>query len=189
MRAKIQRYVQGATAALVFGCAPCYDSYEPNYTNYSVHRTGISSLEYGLDDPKGELDRVRLDKIVEDVKDCVAAVLPLTPQEQQEGECMGTPTPEIRSCLTVKDAPDWHWGCNNQEQLFGSAPIASCEAKGLTPTADCPCEFRAIIQDNCTVITTPNMKILAGQLTTLFTGCTNAWTGRLLTCAKISLEE
>jgi hypothetical protein len=174
--------------SLIISCAPCYNSQEPNYTSYSVHRTDVSKFGYGIDDHGLELDRTRLDSIVEDVRDCVLGVLPLTEDEISQGECVTEPIPEIRSCLTIMVAPDWHVSCTG-EQVFGTAPDASCTVKGEQPTPQCPCAFRAIIQDNCTIITTPNMKILAGQLTTLMTSCNNAWVGRLNKCATISLNE
>jgi hypothetical protein len=176
--------------ALILSCSPCYNSEEPNYTNYPVHVSARSNLGFGIDDPNNELDLSRLDKIVGDVRSCVESLGQLTQNEVTQGNCLTYyPEPVIRPCLTVKTAPDWHWDCSGKEQVFGQAPDASCEAKGETPTAMCPCGFRAIIQDNCTIVTTPNMKILAGQLATLLTTCNDSWVGRISKCADISLNE
>jgi hypothetical protein len=184
------RYWSVGWASLIFACSPCYNSEEPNYTNYPVRTTSHSALGFGIDDPNNELDLTRLDKIVGSVRDCIASLRELTDNEIAQGDCI-TPTPiaEVRSCLTVKTAPDWHLDCLGKEQVFGNAPVASCEAKGETPTASCPCEFRAIIQDNCTIVTAPNMKILAGQLATLMTTCNDSWVGRIYQCAEISVEQ
>jgi hypothetical protein len=185
----MKRLVIIAGATICCSCFPCYDIMELNYTSYPIHATERSALGFGIDDPLHELNRANLDAIVSTTRACVESLLPLTAEEISQGECVGTPDPEIRPCLTIKTAPDWHLDCTGKEQVFGNAPNASCEAKGLTPTTQCPCEFRAIIQDYCAVITTPNMKILSGQLVTLFTGCNNGWVGRMAECSQLSTES
>lgn len=189
MRTNWRRQSLLGLVSVTLSCAPCYDSDQPNYTNYTIEAHERSKMAYGIDDPLHQLDRQRLDSIMAATLSCVKRVWPLSPDESSRSECMGSPVLEIRSCLTIKAAPDWIISpCTGNEE-FGHAPDASCEAKGETPTAECPCRFRAIIQDNCSIVTAPNMEILSGQFVTLLTGCVNAWVGPLAECAQISVQE
>jgi hypothetical protein len=167
---------------MAIGCyqePPCYLTGLVNYTNYNVQVTSRTTAGVSIDDPKGELDQRKIDNIIITVLECVrnAKLVPAN-------LCYGEPAIEVRSCLVIKVAPDWHTSACTGEQGFGDAPVASCEAKGQTPTKECPCSFRAITQDNGTVITTPNLKLLPAQLTSLFSGCDDPWHGDLAVCAQ-----
>lgn len=110
----------------------------------------------------------------------------LSGTEAREAECLGPRRIEVRECLRVAEVRDWHWSCDGNEQVFTcSVGPQRCLEKGQVPTPDCPCSCRAQIQDNTTVWTTPNRKLLAAYLVTLFTGCLSPWTPTLAPCSNL----
>ncbi len=183
-----------AWCALVFltncpGHDTCYTDYGfSNFTSYTISvttRTPIYAI--GIDDPKHELDLGRIDQTVRNVSECVLAIADggFSEEEFIQGECYTRIIdPAIKSCMTIKVAPDWHISPCSGEQLF-SCDIGTfrCEQKGLIPDPKCPCSCRGIIQDGDVVIITPNMRLLPATLTTLMTGCLSPWVGRLAACS------
>ncbi len=158
----------------------CYP--EANYPNYTQY------AEYPLEG----LDQALVDSTVRNVVECLAPLKKqwLTPQETYEAQCYGMPTLEIRSCMLVKLAPDWYTSKCSGEQIFPcNVPLVSCTSKGFIPTAECPCACRAMIQDNTTIIVTPNLKLLPAYLTTLLTSCNNPWTETLAKCSDPKLVK
>jgi hypothetical protein len=189
----MKRYL--ATFLIYFlanSCGPkCYpdNGGRPNYSDYKVVHTYVTPIGLNVDDPKHELDVDLLDRTTLNVLACLQQFKdsPLTNQEKSDGFCLNKPDIELKSCLTIKVAPDWRYSPTSNEQLTGiCAPDASCVAKGLHPTGACSCQFRAVIQDNCTIITTPNLKIYPAQLTQLLMSCDNGWTGRMTQCSDTS---
>jgi hypothetical protein len=175
----------------LWGCNDrCYRTDQLNYTHYSFQATA-KSPRYGfeIDDPKSELDLGQLDDLTARVAACVQRVGPPTDDEKKLGDCSGDFQPEIKPCLRVKVTPNWAISPCSGEQIFPcDVPQQSCTNKGLQPNPACPCSCRAIIQDDTMVVVTPNLRIYAGQLSTLLTGCTNSWTGRLVECAKLQAD-
>lgn len=83
-----------------------------------------------------------------------------------------------RECLTVKVAPDWYISpCSGQEIFPCAMPKEVCLNKGLTEEdlERCPCSCRAIIQDENTIIVTPNLFLYRGELARMVTGVNNPW--------------
>jgi hypothetical protein len=161
--------------------AECYPELAaPNYTAYR-YKSGI--------DPR--LDVVRVWRKIDAVSDCVRRVRPMmTPAQEREAQCFSKPTYALRSCLSIQLADDWRYSACTGAQVFPcNVPNASCELKGQTPTADCPCSCRAIIQDNTAIVTAPNLELLPGQLTTMLTGCFNPWVYPLNECANPSIGD
>jgi hypothetical protein len=112
----------------------------------------------------------------------------LSPEEQKEAQCVGSPTFVIRSCLAVAVAPTWHTSMCSGEQVFPcNVDDISCEEKGLHPTWLCPCSCRAIIQDDTVIWVTPNRKLLPAYAVTLLTGCNRPWTEHLAPCSSPNL--
>lgn len=168
---------------------PMYPSNYPNYTSYAVTVTGHTPDGVQLDDPKHELDPVRVDRALANVLECLRATLPLSAAENAEAQPYGQVDLAIhREFLVVKAAPDWYVSVCTGEQLFPcSVPLVSCTVKGLVPTEECPCACRAMIQDNRTLITAPNMKLLPANAVTLFTGYNYPWTTTLGRCSSPDL--
>lgn len=165
---------------------PCYTANQADYTEFAYTPNRISPNGIDVDDPKAELDLNKLDTITNKVATCLQQFKdkPLTEDEKKLAECTGTFDPVIKPCFGVK-VPDWHLSCSGEQVFKCDVPEASCTVKGFKSDPKCPCSCRAIVQWDQLIVTTPNMKIYAGQLSTLLTGCTNTWTGRLLECAKI----
>ena len=110
----------------------------------------------------------------------------LSDAEAREAECLGPRRIEVRECLRVAEVPDWHLTCDGSEQVFNcSVGPQRCLEKGQVPTPECPCSCRAQIQYNTVVWTTPNRKLLAAYLVTLFTGCLSPWTPTLAPCSNL----
>jgi hypothetical protein len=179
------------SAVVLTGCPECYSSYTRNYTAYTVtpDRTN-PKYGYGIDDPAHTLNDTVIESIVGKTLACVKSLGQLTIPERDAAECVGGQELTIHSCMTVKVAPDWGYSCrvvnSQQAQVFPCAvPAASCLDKGLVPTVECPCSCRAIIQDNATIVTVPDVStgVFSAQLITLWTGCVNPWpVPRLATC-------
>ena len=165
----------------------CYPNLNaPNYTNYTVS----PSLTQGLliDDPSHQLDISKLQSKISAVQLCVSRLY-LTEAQQSEGQCYGRSSGKLESCLVVKVAPDWRISpCTGSEVFPCNVPFASCAAKGQTPNS-CPCSCRAIIQDQGIIVTTPNLELFPGQLTTVLTGCFNPWVFPLNECANPDIGD
>lgn len=169
----------------------CYPSHQfSSFTQYSFRGT-YSTPRYGIevDDPQRQLDIPQLEGTLSNVEACMQqfVTVPLTEVELKEADCVGAVVPEVRSCLQIQTAPDWQLSACTGEQVFPCAVgNQRCFEKEQIPTEQCPCSCRAIVQDNQTIIVTPNLRLLPANLVTLMTGCLNPWGGRLGQCASTS---
>jgi hypothetical protein len=163
----------------ITGCQQCYPAFTSNYTSYTVTTIRTNTkYDYGIDDPNNELNDTVVESIISKTVDCLKQVH-LTAAELGQAECFGDKDISIHGCLTIKVAPNWMYSCRDPHtEVFPcNVPNASCTVKGLTPTPSCPCSCRAIIQDNATIVTVPDLStgVFSAQLGTLLTGCTNVW--------------
>lgn len=166
-----------------------------NFTNYDVAVTAYTpQYGIGVDDPKNELDLIKLDKTLSNIEQCMQQFVsePLTEAEFSEGECFGGQDFSVHDPLIIKVAPDWtledqpnqFTGQLEQTFLCDVGPDR-CVEKGLTPTAEHPCnKCRAIVQNQTTVVTVPRMTVMPANVITVMTGCLDPWHGRLATCAS-----
>lgn len=201
MQKKIKTWLAAAGAAIlsvlmaIFNPAPKpkYPSHNfGNFTHYKVNAT-TKTPKYGIgvDDPKGELDLVKLDATLTNIENCMAkfATEPLTKEESVASECYGGVDLKVHPPMIVKVAPDWKLQTEKSkftgefEQLF-SCDVGEqrCIEKGLTPDPAHPCSCRAEIQDQTTIITVPKMTVFPAMVVTIMTGCLNPWKGRLNAC-------
>lgn len=118
------------------------------------------------------------------------------------GELIDRLTGEVEACLTksgkldhpidrgafvVKVASDWQLNCDKTQQLLPVlAGSAGCVAKGLTPTEQCPCRWRAGIRCPNVLVVTPNFYLYKDVLIRFTLGVQNPWTPDLATCASPS---
>jgi hypothetical protein len=137
---------------------------------------------------EGDLDLAAVDAHTDAVEACLRAKYPdgkLPPAVVAAGHCLYD-TIELtvhRDCLTVKLAPDWRWSCDGKEQVFPcSVDPALCEAKGIHPTAECPCSCRSAIQDDGVIVVTPNLHLYDNDLIRLQTSCNFIWIPGLQEC-------
>lgn len=150
---------------------PCYP--ESGLSNYTDFPTPLES-----------------DPTLQPVMDAVVRCLEplnrswLTPEEATAAECLGPRRIEVRSCIRLAVVPEWHVSECTGEQVFEcSVGPQRCLEKGQH--GECPCSCRAQIQDETTVWTTPNRRLLAAYIVTLLTGCLSPWTPSLEKCSSI----
>lgn len=177
-----------AIALLNFGCVnrDCYpDLGYGNYTDFKVERPRLTEFGFYIDDPNDQLNMPEFIRVTRETLDCIKKLEPGWYAPGYEGQCYGKATFEIRACLVIKVAPDWHVSeCTGEEVFSCNVPFSSCAEKGYSQDAGCPCSCRSIIQDNSDIIVTPNLKLYPAMLTTLMTGCYNPWVAPLAKCAS-----
>ncbi len=169
------------SVAVLVGCSPppCYpESDLANFTDYPTP-------DYA---PAPEYQQV-LDEVLTCLKPLEGRWL--SPEEAASAECGLPPSViELRACIRVGVPPDWYTSSITGEQIFPcSVGPQRCIEKGLCPVgataAQCPCACRAQIQDETTLWTAPNGKLLAAYAITLMTGCLSPWTPTLAPCSNI----
>lgn len=183
--------------ALAVGCAPapgpeCVSHLYESQFRYDV--TPAFTTPGGLAvDPTGQaVDPATIDRLTDEVEACLAAEFGrparLPPEVRAAADCLGDTfaLPIARECLVVKVPDDWEKSCDGDQQVLpAQAPAALCQAKGLVPTAACPCRWRAGIQDDHVLVTTPSLYLFKDPLVRLATGCNNPWAHeRLARCAR-----
>lgn len=185
-------FVLLAAAAATVWCAPSTDRYDGagfrNVTSYRIKYDRVTPGGVRVADPEHQLDDAAVDHAVDTLEACMAGLPVLTPAQRVEAQCYLAPEPRMaggldRTAFGVAVAPDWHISPCSGHQLFpcavGDAP---CDAKGLPRDPTCPCSCRGTIQDS-TIIVTPNLKLLKGELLRYVTSCNNVWVDPLHTCA------
>lgn len=144
---------------------PCFKNRFYGYTDYSInttHRTPILRVRVDFSGQEKSLDA---DFILRELDIQTAEVL----------SCLGREYQDL-SCLRIKIPANWYISPCTGEQLFPcDIPPWSCGMKGITPTDECPCACRAIIQYHDNIITTPNLKLYKGELVKLLTDYWNPW--------------
>lgn len=160
--------------AACIGCTACDEGYWgypggsfDHYTLGALSRTpgGVSY------DPSGQtVDPLLMDTYVDEVESCLKR-------------------PVDRSSFVIKVAGDWHLGCaanpwGQQQLLPVVAPDIGCEAKDLTPTTACPCEWRAGIECPNILVVTPNLLLLKDVLIRWTTGTDDPWIPQYSACAS-----
>jgi hypothetical protein len=138
-------------------CFECYDNNYTDITDYEVNEDAIHLVNgLQLDDPNCEVDFVDLMHQIEYLDECIEE--------------------DIRwACITVKVAPDWEVSPHTGAQLFPcERPESVCERKeGYLDEYECDC--RAIIQDETTVITAPNLALFKAEIVRMVTGINDPW--------------
>ncbi len=137
----------------------CYRNGYPNITSYEINQTGITTGGVNFDDPLEELDVEELDRQTDYLEECLELTIE-------------------RTCLLVKVAPDWYYSDCSGQQLFPcDIDIQVCLDKELTleDLDECPCNCRATIQDDNTIIVTPDLLLYRGELARMVIGENNPW--------------
>jgi len=135
----------------------CYRNGYMNITDYEVSTNLVTEKGIRVDDPLFQLDLAELDRQTDALEACLEISI-------------------RRECLTVKVAPDWYISPCSDQQLFPcDINPQVCEDKGVILTEECPCNCRAMIQNETTIIVTPNLYIYRGELARMITGINNPW--------------
>lgn len=160
--------------------------------NYQVSYNAITPSGIKVD-TSGQLIRLdTIDVLTNEVETCLEKNFgspPHIPQEVRNASyCVVSDfnLPCDRDCFSVKVPDDWVMSCDGSQQLLPTeAPQELCDAKGLTANPDCPCRWRAGIQNNNIIVTTPSLYLYKDPLIRIITGCNNPWAHtRLAECAQ-----
>ena len=158
-----------------------------NQFNYETDFNQSTPQGIALDLSGQDISPELIDRLVDEVEKCLVEnfgnppVLP--PVVVQDAQCRGKTfsLPIDRGCLAVKIPNDWQISCDGTQQVLPIsstvyvAPDELCEAKGLTVTPECPCRWRAGIQDDYILVSTPSLYVFKDPLIRMITGCNNPW--------------
>ena len=172
--------------ALAIGCGsendqcPRYNFY--NQFSYKVRPTIKTVRGIAVDLTGQDVSLNCIDKATSEVEKCLEETFgnpPRLPDDvRQKADCLVETfaLPLKRKCLTVKIPDDWTLSCEGTYQVLPQeAPAERCFEKGLTPTPNCPCRWRAGIQDDSVIVATPNLFLYKDPLIRLVTSCNNPW--------------
>ena len=156
-------------SALWLACTPApwgqrYGYYLDTYPSYPFQRTMVTpgGVEVDLSGQAVSIDAI--DASVREVEECLGKSID-------------------RRAFRVKVPADWRKNCDGtQEVLPFQTPDRFCKGEAATP--DCPCRYRALLQEPNIVIATPNLLLFKDALVRLITGSTNPWSSPTLSvCA------
>lgn len=145
---------------------PCYHNNYLNITDYQVHVDSITPHGIKVDSSGEEVDLREIDRQVDALEECLETSIQ-------------------RTCLRIKVAPDWYISeCSGQQLFPCDINDQVCLDKGLTEEdlEICPCNCRATIQDENTIIVTPDLRLLRGELARMITGINNPWIPEISPC-------
>jgi hypothetical protein len=175
-------------AAVYAGCnAVGYVGQFANVTTYGVSPSDRTPEGVVVDASGFKVDLAAIDSHIDKVEQCLRDKYPdgsLPADVVKNGHCLSDKFDPViqRSFLTVKVAPDWHNGCLNEQVFPCGVDPKYCEAKGITPTPECPCECRGAVQDNDTIVTTPDLHLFDNDLIRVVTTCNYIWIAGLQEC-------
>lgn len=171
-------------------CDECYGGYVYGYTSYRYNRTDRTASGIGVDASRAKIvDLAKLDARVDAIEACLRPLLRqyahITDEQRIAWGCWPenyADEPIKRGCFTVT-LVDPVQGCLGFDLLPDRAPDASCTSKGLTPTDECPCRFREVIQGSASIITT-STRMPLWDLVSIVTGCAGSgvWTSPFAAC-------
>ena len=167
-----------------------------NYTAYTFHPTRTTAAGNIVDDQGNQVSDAVVDGTIKNALDCFNSIPHLTFDEREKAACEGHSLWGFDGSIKVKVVTDWHVSACSGKQLFSCyVPDASCEAKNLPVhefpdggSVECPCECRAMIQDDDFIATAPNLELLPWQVVELVSGCEHIeFVERLSLCGAISM--
>lgn len=159
----------------------------PTQTTYSVHATETTPKGIAVDPSGLPISLALVDRLTDEVETCLMATFPdgnLTPlvAQGENSTCLhGTKIllPLPRSCMTVKVASDWHLSTDefagSYQQLLHDVAVGAPADCGKGETGTGPCYWRAGIQNNTTIVTTPSFYVYKQYVMEIATGCLNSW--------------
>jgi hypothetical protein len=167
------------------GGGQCYNGYFENITNYTVKPDAVTPSGIRVDTGGYAVDFIKLDARLAQMEACIQEVarasLALPRETLQKWQCLKfDDTPLNRACLVIKVVSPAYSSCSDWQHIPVEAPADLCEAKGLTPTADCHCLWRTAIQDNNTIITPPAMYLW--DVGRMMTTCNDVWRSDFAKC-------
>lgn len=155
--------------------------------HYDVRPSQSTSKGIAADLTGQDISLEAIDRLTDEVETCLRLAFgdpPIIPEDvRQKAACRGKTfrLPLARECFVVKIPDDWELSCDQSQQVLPlkstsyRPPDKLCEDKGLEPTPECPCRWRAGIQDDNTIVVTPSLYLYKDPLIRMVTGCNNPW--------------
>ena len=149
---------------------------------YAVNTTDITPEGISVDTTNQQTSLDLIDSLFLETEECLMknfnGIIPEEVRIAADCPLLNFPLPIIRSCISVKIPDDWMWNTDNTQQLLNlSAPEELCKVKGLSGEG---CKWRAAIQNDTTIVITPDFYLLKDPLIRIVTGCNNPWAHPLL---------
>ncbi|MEA3272143.1 MAG: hypothetical protein U9P90_00570 [Patescibacteria group bacterium] len=183
----------------VCGCNPqkCYYNNYQNITDYGISPNTETPNGIAVDTSEFDVDLEEIDRQVDSLESCLREAFAENSLIDEETavaqDCrvdgfglrreFDLEFTINRDCLIVKIASDWSVSsCSGQQVFPCDINPAVCEAKGIEVTDECPCMCRSMLQDENTVVTTPNLYLFRGELARMVTGCNNPWFAPISQC-------
>lgn len=143
---------------------PCYYNSYLSITEYEEDIDLQTAKGIQVTSNNQEIDLIEIDRQVDALENCLNQSI-------------------RRECFRILVAPDWYISkCSGQELFPCRMPIKVCEDKDIIITEECPCNCRAIIQDENIIIVTPNLYLLRAELARMVTGINNPWIPPIGSC-------
>lgn len=172
------------------GCDICYGGYGYDYTHYTYKKTDTTQKGIAVDASMVQtVNLARIDERVDKIEACLRPLLRqyshLTEDQRKAWGCWPRDykdEPLKRNCFAIKLVPPVQ-GCMGWDMLPDRAPDQGCIDKGLTPTVECPCRWREVIQGDSLIVTT-STRMPLWDLVSIVTGCAGpgAWNSPFAKC-------
>lgn len=167
--------------------------YLPEQTDYSVDATELTPKNIAIDPSGQNISGSLVDRLTDETEACLIKNFgnpPILSEETQtDAICYGSSfiLPIRRECLTVKVSNDWFLSTDGTQQLLPYIGGYGDCGKGLP--GDGPCYWRAGVQNNLTIATTPSFYLYKDPLVKITTGCTYPWfDAKLAECMEPTTE-
>ena len=166
-------------------CERCPQNFFADVAVYKVSPDKATPSGILVDSGGFAIDLEELDQRVDRIEAClgrVAAEVASAPAEERaKWQCLRDPAEGMpRGCLTVKVVPPVLSKCSSWQFIGVPAPDALCEAKGVHPTAECPCMWRSAVFADRVLITPPAMFVW--DIGRILTSCNNIWYSPFAAC-------
>lgn len=160
-------------------CTPTY--YWPDQTHYDVSPNVKTTKNIDVDTSGLNINLEVIDRLTSEVETCLSSFgnpPHLNNKIMIDADCQSETfdLPIHTECLTVKVAKDWFlsdldFAGSKQQLLPYVAGYGDC-GKNFSYG---PCYWRAGIQDNLTIVSTPSFYLYKEPILKIATGCKNPW--------------
>lgn len=191
-----------------------YNNFYKDATTYKITVDRTTPLGIGLDDPSRQVTDISVDLLAEQVQDCLKykhstcqgshCIVQLNEQEASNGQCISntfnaeinwdwvqvkipqhTTTPEPSNGRTPLVDDGWYTSSCTSRQLFLCNDPGYCTRSSSREEGECGCNCNGAIQDNQTLILTPNLLAFKEELIRLVSGCNNVFIEPLKQCLNM----